>query len=100
MTNVRPDERVSARSGRAGSVHGSVRIDLLFRDWKEPFVDQHGRLSEVGRLFKRVGPAEQIAVVPWARGDLEAKGQTAGVEAGGDYHGGNADHVDPSGIAV
>jgi hypothetical protein len=57
-------------------------------------------MAMVGVLFVGVGPAEQVAVVPAASGDFEAKGQATGIEASYYNDGGNAKDIDPAGFAV
>ena len=63
-------------------------------------LDEDGGMAVLGGLLIGVGPAEQVAIFPLTGGDFEAKGQAACIEAAGDDDGGNADGVDPAGIAV
>src|SRR5450631_1739290 len=73
---------------------------LLSLDGEETFCDQHGRLAEVGSLLIGVGPAKQIAILPFARGDFQAEGQSIAVPATRHYNGRNANHVYPAGDAM
>ena len=52
------------------------------------------------RLLIGISPAEKIAIFPWTCGHLKSEWQPTGIKPAGNDDGRNADHVDPSGVAV
>src|ERR1035437_8926017 len=72
----------------------------LSLDGQKTLVNEHRRLAEVGSLLEGVGPAEQVAILPFARGDFQAEGESVAVPATRHYDGRHTNHVYPAGIAM
>src|ERR1035438_1784087 len=72
----------------------------LSLDGQKTLVNEHRRLAEVGNLLEGVGPAEQVAILPFARGDFQAEGESVAVPATRHYDGRHTNHVYPAGIAM
>src|SRR5665213_794840 len=85
------------------------REGVLWKDWlrtwlsldgQKTLVNEHRRLAEVGCLLEGVGPAEQVAILPFARGDFHAEGESVAVPATRNYDGRYTNHVYPTSVAM
>src|ERR1700683_790996 len=63
-------------------------------------VDEYRRLAMRRRPLVPQRPPEDVAVLPWSSGELEAERQPVRVEATRHDHSGHADRIHPTGLAV
>src|ERR1700693_4353267 len=47
---------------------------------QQPLVDQHGRVTVVGRLLPGVRVTQQVAVLPWPRREFQSERQSARID--------------------